>query len=67
VHKGMDNVTADRLRVSVDFRYQGASAPVHPGSLQPHHGRLTWDDVYAGWKSQKYQYYWRSQALNVTE
>ncbi|HEY8743987.1 MAG TPA: phytanoyl-CoA dioxygenase family protein [Chloroflexota bacterium] len=66
VHKGLDNVTADRLRLSVDFRYQGASAAVHPSSLLPHHGQLTWDDIYAGWQSKQYQYYWRGLAANVT-
>lgn len=65
VHKGLDNVSADRLRLSVDFRYQGVSAPVHPSSLQPHHGQLTWEDIYAGWKSEQYQYYWRSLPVNV--
>lgn len=65
VHKGLDNVSADRLRVSVDFRYQAVSAPVHPSSLLPHHGQLTWDDIYAGWKSKRYQYYWRSLPVNV--
>jgi ectoine hydroxylase-related dioxygenase (phytanoyl-CoA dioxygenase family) len=65
VHKGLDNVSADRLRVSVDFRYQAVSAPVHPSSLLPHHGQLTWDDIYAGWESKQYQYYWRSLPVNV--
>jgi ectoine hydroxylase-related dioxygenase (phytanoyl-CoA dioxygenase family) len=65
VHKGLDNVSADRLRVSVDFRYQGVSSPVHPSSLLPHHGQLTWEDIYAGWKSKRYQYYWRSLPVNV--
>jgi len=50
----------------VDFRYQGASAAVHPSSLLPHHGQLTWDDIYAGWQSKQYQYYWRGLAANVT-
>jgi hypothetical protein len=67
VHKGLDNVTADRLRLSVDFRYQGASAPVHRSSLLPHHGQLTWEEIYAGWKSRRYQYYWRELDLNVTD
>lgn len=63
VHKGLDNVTADRLRLSVDFRYQGASAPVHRSSLLPHHGQLTWEEIYAGWQSKQYQYYWQPLPL----
>ncbi|MGI8912216.1 MAG: phytanoyl-CoA dioxygenase family protein [Chloroflexota bacterium] len=66
VHKGLDNVTADRLRLSVDYRYQGAAAPVHASSLLPHHGKLTWEDIYAGWQSDQYQYYWRRLPLTVT-
>jgi hypothetical protein len=65
VHKGLDNVTADRIRVSVDYRYQGASAPVHPSSLLPHHGQLTWEEIYAGWQSEQYQYYWRRLPLRA--
>jgi hypothetical protein len=41
------------------------SSPVHPSSLLPHHGQLTWEDIYAGWKSKRYQYYWRSLPVNV--
>ncbi|HEV7215770.1 MAG TPA: phytanoyl-CoA dioxygenase family protein [Chloroflexota bacterium] len=67
VHKGLDNVTPDRLRLSVDFRYQGASAPVHRSSLLPHHGQLTWEEIYAGWNSRQYQHYWRDQDLNVSD
>ena len=67
VHRGLDNVTPNRLRLSCDFRYQAVSQPVHPSSLAPHHGQLTWEDIYAGWQSKEHQYYWRAQPLNVTE
>ena len=65
IHKGLDNLTTDRLRVSVDFRYQGATQPVAMSSLEPHMHGLTWEQVYAGWQSPRYQYYWQSMPLTV--
>jgi len=67
VHKGLPNLTEDRMRISVDFRYQGQTQPIHPGSLAPHHGRQTWDEIYEGWKSDRYQYYWKDLNLNFDE
>lgn len=64
VHQGTSNTTADRMRLSVDYRYQPLSEPVVEGSLLPHHGRLTWDDIYADWSDDAPRYYWRE--LDVT-
>jgi len=58
IHRGLPNQTPDRLRLSVDYRYQPKSHPLVEGSLLPHYGQLTWDDIYKGWKSDRYQYYW---------
>jgi len=65
VHKALPNRDPERLRLSVDYRYQGVSQPIAPGSLQPHHGQITWEEVYQGWKSADYQYYWRKWELKV--
>lgn len=62
VHMGLPNVTGTQMRLSVDFRYQPASHPVAGGSLLPHFGRLTWDEIYAGWRSEAGRYYWRGLA-----
>ncbi len=62
VHMGLPNVTATQMRLSVDFRYQPASHAVDPGSLLPHFGRLSWDEIYAGWRSAQGRYYWRGLA-----
>lgn len=64
VHKALPNQTADRIRLSVDYRYQGCSKPVTEGSLLPHFNRMGWDEIYADWQSTKYQYYWHDFALN---
>lgn len=67
VHKGLPNVTPDRIRLSVDFRYQGVSQPVVESSFQPHHGQLSWEEVYENWKSPQFQYYWRDLPLHYVE
>ena len=38
VHGALDNHTPDRLRMSLDYRYQRAKDEVDPSSLQPHGG-----------------------------
>ena len=50
VHRAGPNLTRDRLRVSVDFRYQARSLPIAEGNLMPHTGD-SWPEVYQDWKS----------------
>ena len=57
VHRALP-LTGDRLRLSVDGRYQSAHDPVLTQSLKPHLGMATWAEVYAGWPSGGLQYYW---------
>ena len=63
VHQGLPNLSGNRLRLSVDYRYQRASDPVMELVLGVHQGRLSWEEVYAGWKSKEYQYHWRKFTL----
>ncbi len=63
LHKALPNLTEDRLRVSLDNRYQAADAPIAEHMLAPHltqdaPGAITWDDVYADWTDDRLQYYW---------
>lgn len=67
VHRGVPNHSRERFRLSCDFRYQAASQPVVEGSLQPHHGRLSWDEIYRDWRDESLRYYWRRFALNLAE
>ncbi|MGC8669327.1 MAG: phytanoyl-CoA dioxygenase family protein [Chthonomonadales bacterium] len=67
VHKALPNLTDRRIRLSTDFRYQPASEPVTQASLLPHYARLTWDEIYSGWTSARYQYYWRGLPLTIAE
>ncbi len=67
VHRGLPNLPGNRLRLSVDFRYQRASEPVMDKVLAPHQGRLSWEEVYLGWKSDRYQYHWQRFELTPVE
>lgn len=67
IHKALPNLSPNRIRLSVDFRYQGISKPVTQASFQPHHGQLSWDQVYADWESARYQYYWKKQPLSFVD
>lgn len=67
VHRGLPNLSGNRIRLSTDFRYQRASDPVMDKVLTPHQGRLTWEEVYRGWKSERYQYHWRRFELTPVE
>ena len=69
VHQALPNYTADRLRISLDNRYQRAAEPVAAHMLEPHLQTLApldWDEVYRGWSSAEEQYYWRRHDLQVT-
>lgn len=67
IHQGMPSQFPDKLRLSCDYRYQGASRPVVESSLKSHANRQSWDQIYAHWKSPKYQYYWKQMALNLVK
>ena len=67
VHGAMPNLTEDRLRISLDNRYQLDGLPVSENQLKPHLvDGLTWDTVYEGWpEDDPLQYYWRSSQFKV--
>jgi hypothetical protein len=66
VHQGRDNQTADRLRLSVDYRYQPRSHPLREDSLLPHMGWIDWEEIYADWAANDpVKYYWKNWDLDV--
>ena len=65
IHRGLPNLTPDRMRLSVDYRYQARSQPIAASNLQPHTGQITWEEVYRGWRSTDLQYYWERWPLAV--
>lgn len=66
VHKGVSNAS-DRLRMSIDARYQKISTPIAPGSLLPHSQPHTWEEIYADWPPSDLQYYWQKWDMEVKE
>ena len=66
VHKGVPNRT-DKLRISIDFRYQRISEPVMNWNLDPHPETMGWDDVYKRWRHNDFRYYWKDFNLNVVD
>src|SRR5262245_28898965 len=65
VHASMHNASEFFMRISVDFRYQQEGDDLTEGVLQPHFQRLTWEQVYEGWKSNQFQYYWKDLDYKV--
>ncbi|MCC7358914.1 MAG: phytanoyl-CoA dioxygenase family protein [Anaerolineales bacterium] len=63
VHRAVPNTYPDRVRLSVDYRYQPVSLPVEEKSLLPHCNLLPWDQIYAGWQTTDMQYDWRQYPL----
>lgn len=66
VHAGLPNLTRNRLRLSMDIRTSPVAEPVHPSSLLPHMNRITWEQIYSGWKSDRYQRYWEKMNLTIS-
>jgi hypothetical protein len=65
IHKALPNVSGNRLRISVDYRYQGASQPIVEDGLLPHYNRLTWEQIYQNWTRPEMQYYWQRMNVNA--
>lgn len=65
VHAALHNTSEFFMRLSVDFRYQLEGEELTEICLHPHFERLSWDDIYAGWKSKDHQYYWNDLDYRV--
>jgi hypothetical protein len=62
IHKALPNYTEDKLRVSLDNRYQAIGDPIAAHMLEPHlisTHLLTWEEVYRDWKTDDLKYYWK--------
>lgn len=66
VHAALPNVS-DRMRLSVDYRYQAEGDALTPRCLEPHFQRLSWDEIYRGWRSHEVRYYWRRKRYRMVE
>jgi len=66
VHSAMPN-RGGSMRLSIDYRFQREGEALTPGCLEPHFGRLSWDDIYAGWQRDDLRYYWQGKRYTVVE
>jgi len=67
IHKSLPNQFPDRLRLSIDYRYQPVAQPIEERSLLPHGDVIPWEEVYAGWPTDELKYYWRKYNLTFQE
>ena len=68
VHRALPNYTKDRLRISLDNRYQSLDVPISEFMLEPHLNSispLSWEEIYEGWDGEEFQYYWRDKGLEI--
>jgi ectoine hydroxylase-related dioxygenase (phytanoyl-CoA dioxygenase family) len=64
VHRSLPNLT-DRLRLSVDYRYQREGEPVTPNCLLPHFRRLSWEEIYRNWDRESLKFYWKKKTFPI--
>jgi ectoine hydroxylase-related dioxygenase (phytanoyl-CoA dioxygenase family) len=63
VHAASPNAS-DRMRISLDCRFQDAHRVLNPSNLvfSGETGK-SWEKIYAGWQSDKLKFYWKSIPL----
>jgi hypothetical protein len=65
VHAANPN-TSDRMRLSLDCRFQNARRVLHPSNLVfAGESGKSWEKTYANWGSDELQYYWRELPLTL--
>lgn len=68
VHMALPNVTEDKLRVSLDNRYQAKDDPIAEHMLEPHLSNFStfgWEEVYRDWTGEDLKYYWKDEGLEI--
>lgn len=64
VHRAQPN-NSERMRLSVDYRFQAEGQDITESCLTPHCNRQSWSDIYAGWDREELKYYWENKRLNL--
>lgn len=65
VHAASPN-RSNRLRISMDCRFQDCARAIHPGNLAfAGESGKSWEAIYAHWRSNKLKYYWTAMPLNL--
>jgi len=66
VHAASPNVS-DRLRISMDCRFQDYCRPLNPSTVVfagSSDGRRSWETTYALWRSDELKYFWKRMPLH---
>ncbi len=65
VHAAAPNIS-DRMRLSLDCRFQDARRTLNPSNLVfAGESGKSWEKTYAGWQSDSLQYYWKKLPLRL--
>lgn len=64
IHRALPNDT-DRMRISVDYRYQAEGEDITARCLRPHFERQDWSEIYSTWDREELKYYWRDKKLHT--
>ncbi|RZK60763.1 MAG: phytanoyl-CoA dioxygenase [Pedobacter sp.] len=70
VHQGIDNNSADRIRLSMDCRFQALSEKkIGPVAVRsPHLHCIDWDGLYKKWPANDpLKYYWKDLGLEIDQ
>jgi hypothetical protein len=63
VHAASRNTT-EKLRISLDCRFQSVDRPVDPATLV-FVGSRSWENTYASWRCNDLKYFWRNMPLQL--
>ncbi len=65
IHRALRSNYKDRIRLSLDVRYQPLSEDIEYRSLESHCD-LSWEQIYADWEEEDLKYYWRKYGLKTS-
>lgn len=66
VHAALPNLS-DRLRISLDCRFQDARRTLNPSTLVfAGESGKSWENTYAGWRSERLKFYWKRIPLTLS-
>ncbi len=65
VHAAAPNIS-DRMRLSLDCRFQDARRTLNPSNLVfAGESGKSWEKTYSNWQSERLQYYWKKLPLSL--
>lgn len=65
VHRAIPATARDKIRLSMDVRYQAADQPIEERALR-NHAQVEWDEIYRGWDTDDVQFYWSSSTPRLS-